>query len=415
VTLRPPPCAASLWWTAWVALSACRPEEPPQRRAPLHPISQVDEAVGMAAAETSTLSDLVELLARREARRAAELAAAPTPVTLGKAPTAVDLAAATTQSAEALVWRSDGDRTQTWWLQREAVGMRVVASRAGLWLAGRDDLYQWKATARAVRVCDPAVCATQDGLCTPKAGAVDAALGRIATVELRGLRSGRKIAVSPAVAPTLALDLGTAGVQREVTPLGQLDRDLFVRMTLQTSDCGPLPGSVVHDDRVLRGLAPPLQPVLVSGEDDPLLADDVEVARQQLQGGPDAMAGQLRFRSAHVRLATTAPLAHGKGSPPSPWQLYYEFAVVDPAGRTLRQTQLPASHAPLSWQEALQAAPDVRALLPHLQLDRRTQGAGKSQGASQLPDEPHAGWSWLTLPAAERVQLRQRFSASADP
>lgn len=397
--------AAAWWLLATVVVAGCR-EEPAYRRLPPRPATLDEEASALAAASTDTDSDLLELLRRRSERRAAELAAAPTAVALGRPATAELLPEDVTQSSDVLVWRAEGGRIHTWWLQTSAGTLQVVSDRAGLWLAGRDDVYAWQVTPRAVPVCDAAVCAAEEGRCQPRAVPVGSNAGRVDVAELRGLVHGKRVAVGAAVASSLALDLGAAGLQRAWIALGQFDRDLLVRTALQTSGCGPLRASTVFDDAMVRSASGVLQPLAVATVDDPVLAADAEAARQALQSGPQGVAGVLQFRAAHLQLAASAAAApRGADGHAQPlWQVQFEFAVVDASGVTLREARLPAQHLPPTWHDALAAAPDVRACLPRLQLP-------KSKGSpSAGAGESHAGWSWLYMPAAERAQLRTLFA-----
>jgi hypothetical protein len=403
-----------MWLLVWTCAACQTPEPPlPQLAPPLLP------ATALAPAAWPS-SDPLELRLRIALRQ-------------GEATAAVDLSDAATDT-HLLVWRHGHSGLQTLWVRVDAapdtlrqanqaadqsglpvqLAGAVLAQRQGLWLLGREGLYQWQEQLRRVRTCDPVTCAEQDGLCVPVMQRSGPFQGRILDVRLQPLGgrrdSGRP--VGPKLSDQLAIALGSPGLHHQLLPMGQLGEQFLAQTRTETWSCGAMQGRTAAVDYAVVVpdglLVPPLLPA-----DRQVLAERHEASLQVLREleparPPGTVAPQLTPQTLQIQLTDVGWQAAVVFGPVQALGLAGAgYAAVDVADAPT-PTQPERYAVPVeAWPERLAATWDLRppvAVLPALPVIKRQAAA---------PERPlSAGFGQVRRQGAALAELLLAFQTA---
>lgn len=379
-------------WLTVALLSACSkrapPIQPPEANRPAaaplpQATTQTDEEVpGDLEVPTPTTADLAGLPAVAE--------------------DVVDFAAAQAQTGEALVWRSLGKGHETLWLSvqpgpssphRPGQAPRIVARRAGIWLAFGEDIWGLHTTRRRLAACDRARCEQDDTDCArlPPSQAP----ASVDDLSLVGLTSRRKIALEPRLPASTAVDLAATDLTQTVSPWAQLGDRMVVATRTAYTACGQTAGRA-RIEVALRQLPNSMtQVVATPGEQAGLLAAEAGLAGSLFETLHGRTKGVTRWIGVHQQL-----------SPQGQWLFEYqvdrEAALGQGDGRTEPgrvSVRVPAHRLPGTLATVAEQAPHVEGLVP-----------STDSGA-----DPHAGWSWLRLTGPARDAALAAFQASKAP
>jgi hypothetical protein len=397
------------------AFAACQTPEPPG----LAPPQLFLPATALELAPWPT-SDALELRLRIAQRQ-------------GQAVAAVDLSDAATDT-HLLVWRHGHNGLQTLWVRIDAppdalrqanqaadqsglpvqLPGAVLAQQPGLWLLGRQGLYQWQELLRRVRTCDPAACAEQDGLCVPVMQRSGPFQGRILDVRLQPLggRHNTGQPVGPKLSDQLAVALGSPGLHHQLLPMGQLGDQFLAQARTETWSCGAMQGRTATVDYAVVVpdglLVPPLEPAVrhelaQTHEASLRLLRELEPVRPA-----NGVAPLLTPQTAQIQLTDTG------------WQAAVVFGPVQAlglAGAGVAPTDLADAPTPTeperypvpvqAWPEQLAATWDLRpppAVLPPLPVVKRQATA---------PDRPlYAGFAQVRRQGAALAELLLAFQTA---
>lgn len=297
-------------------------------------------------------------------------------------------AAATAADRHILLWRRAGKQTSTWWLQGQGNAWEIVGERAGLWTAGRGDVFGWRVVKRRIAVCDAADCAQEDGACRPvmvKSGPFE---GIVEDGQWVGLLSGAAHPIGDRLPDKTAVALGSPGFLRRIEPVAQLGELLLVQVVTETWSCGSMHGRTAVDFR--RLLAPDGVLLPMPTPDPAVIEADGVAAGAALDSAHPKATGALQWQTVHLRATATGE-----------WRIDHEFAreeATEFGHAVWRSWQVPATVLPAFVDQALEAAPNLASAVAALP-------AVDPRGA----DDVHYGWSEIRGGATATEAQQQRF------